>query len=257
MAWMSARVGAALIVLFGLGFAGWSLAVRAPYSPWYVARWEELGEGLERMEFVSATDVNVLLYRIEPEQYDFAVSQKSVPARVKSWAGELPGNHLVINGFYFLEDYSPAGLLISQGESIHAQSFDLDKSGVIELAPQFGIIDTQFESLETDGLEEAGQSYPFLLKHGEESIKEDSRLRARRTFMGQDTAGDVYVGVVWKDDVSLFELMRVLQEVEIDWDDVINLDGGPSTGVSVNSDGFYETLDSAAPVPNVIIIQPK
>ena len=80
---------------------------------------------------------------------------------------------------------------------------------------------------------------------------------ARRTFIGTDEAGQVYVGVVWKDDVSLFELMQILQELDVNWYDVINLDGGPSTGIAVETGSFVEILDSAGPVPNVIVIQPK
>jgi len=257
MRFLSLRFFALLVVVAGLGFAGWSLAVRSIYSPWYVARWEEVGAGLERMEFVSEDEVNVLVYAFDPAVFTFRIEQTNEPERVKAWGSHLSGEHIVMNGFYFLEDYAPAGLLITDGQAIHAQEFDLDKSGVLRLDPDFDIIDTDLETFSSAGVLEAGQSYPFLLKQGRGSVKEDSGLVARRTFIGTDEAGQAYAGVVWRDDVSLFELMNVLQEMDIDWYDVLNLDGGPSSGLAVETNGFVEILDSAAPVPNVIVIQPK
>lgn len=255
---LSARFFAFVIVILGLGFAAWSLAVRSVYSPWYQARWEDVGAGLQRLEFVSDSDVNVLLYALDSQSFDFRIEQNlNDPQRVKTWANNFEGEHIVINGFYFKEDYGPAGLLITDGEAVHEAEFDFDKSGIIQLAPSFDIIDTDIERYAVEGVLEAGQSYPFFLKQGGTSIKEDSGLVARRTFLGTDEAGKVYVGTVWRDDVSLFELMNILQEIDIDWYDVINLDGGPSSGIAVETGGFVEVLDSAVPVPNVIVIQPK
>jgi len=253
----SARFLAFIVVVAGLGFAGWSLAVRSPYSPWYVARWEEVGENLRRMEFISEDEVNVLLYAFDPANFSLRIENSEEPERVKTWASQIPGEHIIVNGFYFLEDHAPAGLLITDGKEVSEVEFDYDKSGIIRLEPNFDIVDTGFEVFSTREVVEAGQSYPFLLKEGVGSIKEDSGLVARRTFMGTDRTGQVYVGVVWRDDVSLYELMNVLQEVDIDWYDVMNLDGGPSTGLMVETEGFVEALDSAALVPNVIVIQPK
>ncbi len=245
-------------VVFGLGFAAWSLAIRSPHSPWYIARWEGVGDGLERMEFVSTNGVNVLLYRFRTEDFSLRIGNSIEPARVKAWASKLANEVLVINGFYFLEDFTPAGLLISDGQELHGSEFDLDKSGVVRLEPDFDILDTDQESFSRAGVLEAAQSYPFYIKQGRDAIKEDSGLLARRSFIGTDDVGQVYVGVVWKDDVSLFELMTVLEEMDgISWYDVINLDGGPSTGIVVETEGFSEVLDSAAPVPNVIVIEPK
>jgi hypothetical protein len=252
---LSPRFWAFVIFLSGLGFAGVSLATRLPYSPWYIARWESLGEDMERMEFVSADQVNVIMYRFSPEAYRLRVATDDLPHRVKTWASELEGEALVMNGFYFLEDNTPAGLLLSGGEPLHAQEFDADKSGVVRLDPDFAIVDTAETAFQALDVLEAGQSYPFLLKHGELSIKEDSGLVARRTFLGTDETGLIYAGVVWKDHVSLFDLAAVLQEMDISWDHVMNLDGGPSTGIAVELTSFGEAFDSALPVPNVIVVE--
>ena len=248
---------ALLVVFAGLSFAVWSLATRSSFSPWYVARWERVSDHLERMEFVAGQGVKVLLYRLNPAEFNFSLEHSQSPTSVKAWASQVPGEHLVINGFYFLENYTPAGLLINDSQAQHAQVFDLDKSGVITLAPAFSIIDTAVEAFAPGGVSEAGQSYPFLLKQGSGSIQADSGLLARRTFMGTDTYGQVYVGLVWHDEVSLFELMNILLEIDTDWETVLNLDGGPSSGLAIETAGFTEVLDSLASVPSVIVIQPK
>lgn len=252
-----ARGLAAGVVMAGLIFAAWSLAVNSPSSPWYQARWKDIRPGFERMEFVSVDGTNILLYAFNPADVTMRIENSLTPARVKAWSNGLTAERLVVNGFYFLEDNSPAGLLISDGQPSHKQEFDLDKSGLVKLAPDFAIIDTSELAFDVSGVLEAGQSYPFLLKHGNKAIAADSGLAARRTFIATDTSGQMYVGLVWRDQVSLFELMHELAEIDIPWDNVINLDGGPSTGISVVTDGFSETLDSAAPVPNVIVIEPK
>lgn len=248
------------IVVTGLVFALWSLAVRSPHSPRYVARWERVSGSLERMEFVSDSEVNVLMFRFRPDDFTLALETDGDARRVKAWARAFPTAVLVINGFYFLEDESPAGLLIDQGTRRGKTEFDWDKSGMVTLAPNFSILDTSQVKFTASGVLEAGQSYPFLLRAGEGAVETDSGLSARRTFIGTDTDGMIYLGVIWKDDVTLFELVQTLQETgheaDIIWQDVINLDGGPSTGIAVEAEGFSEILDSAAAVPNVITLTP-
>jgi len=254
---VSVRFFALFVVVCGFGFAVWSLATHTPDSPWYRARWETVGRGLERLEFVSEDRDHIVLYRFLPEHVSAGFKMTETPSRVKAWGQILPEASLVINGSYFLEDNRPAGRLVIAGEEVGDVAFDLDKSGVLELAPEFRIIDTAIEDFSFEESLEAAQSYPFLLKNGQSAIKEDSGLLARRSFVGMDTAGMAYFGVVWKDEVSLFGLMQALDEMDVTWTNVLNLDGGPSTGLMVEGEGFAEVFDSAAPVPNVIYVELK
>lgn len=254
---VSIRFFALFVVVTGFGFAFWSLATHTPDSPWYRARWETIGKGFERMEFVSEERDHIVLYRFPPEQVTAGFMQSATPNRVTGWSQLLPEAALVMNGTYFLEDGGPAGRLILQGQETGTAAFDLDKSGVLELAPDFKIVDTATESYSFGDALEAAQSYPFLIKSGDLAIKEDSGLLARRSFIGMDAEGLAYVGVVWKDEVSLFQLMQALHEMDVAWTNVLNLDGGPSTGLVAEGEGFSEVFDSAAPVPNVIYVELK
>lgn len=245
------------VFIFGLSVAVWQLAIRLSISPWYVPKFEQVSAQLQRLKFVSETGVKVIVYRFDPDNYTFRIEHSPEPERISSWSNRLLAEHILINGFYFLENYLPAGMLITNGQLVHETAFDFDKSGLISLAPDFRLVDTQFENFSTTDILEAGQSYPFMLKQGVPAIKTDSGLVARRSFIGTDNNGLTYLGVVAKDDISLFELMHVLTDIQVDWQDVINLDGGPSTGIAVKTKGFVEVLDSLVPVPNIIVIEPK
>jgi hypothetical protein len=251
------RLGAWLLVISGLVFAVGVFLTHSPQSPWYVARWEQVGSGFERLEYISEDDTDILLYAFQPSDMTLRIENSLEPQRVKAWSQSLTGEHLLVNGFYFLDSNAPAGLLISDGQAVHEQTFDFDKSGIVQLAPSFKIIDTDKASFNAQEVLEAGQSYPLLLKQGRGAVKTDSGLRARRTFIGTDESGKVYVGLVWRDDISLYALMQDLLEMDIDWYNVMNLDGGPSSGLNIETDSFTESFDSAAAVPNVIVIQPK
>ncbi len=245
-----------LVVLIGLSFAGWSLAVRWPDSPWYVPRWETISQGMDRMEFVSEDRTNILLYRFDPEHFVFDLEYDEQAESVTDWSDKVSDEVVVFNGFYFLEDNTPAGQMIVNAESIGGEPFDYGKSGAIVFKPTFGIsqaIDPHWQELKT--VEDGAQSFPFLIKNGQPAIKEDSGLLARRTFMGTDINSNIYVGIVWKDNVSLHDLSQDLEEIEVDWGHVLNLDGGPSTGIVVHTDGFVDSLDSGSPVPTVVVVR--
>jgi hypothetical protein len=43
----------------------------------------------------------------------------------------------------------------------------------------------------------------------------------------------------------------------VKWNNVLNLDGGTSTGFSIQADGYDETMNSIVQVPNVIVAERK
>jgi uncharacterized protein YigE (DUF2233 family) len=185
------------------------------------------------------------------------VSDAEHPKRVSEWADDIDDELLVANGVFFKEDWSPAGLLVSNGDIVSPQLFDRKRSGLLIFAPEFRIIDTATQDMPApNDLVEAAQSYPFLVKDGIPVVPEDSGLTARRTFVGTDTDGNIYFGIVDRNAMSLFELSLALAAMDIEWDDVLNLDGGPSSGI-ITAGLKDRDFDSQVPVPNVIILSPK
>jgi hypothetical protein len=230
----------------------------APAPPPEV-EWTEVQAGVHRMEYPFGDDRFdvMVMYRLAPTCCTYSLDTSTEPRDLDAWAEAHPDALLLANAAYFHEDLSPSGMLISKGARVGERSFDLDKSGLIVLDPQVQILDTAVEKFTEASLNEAFQSYPFLIKNGEIAITGDSGLSARRTFFGTDTAGNTYVGILHLTDLSLFRLAHVLSEMDISWKHAINLDGGPSTGLIMQRDGRSEHMDSLTPVGSVIVVEAK
>jgi len=199
----------------------------------------------------------LVLYRFVDETHHLRlVHDEATPKAVSQWHVANPSAEIVINGFYFHEDWFPSGRMIADGAYNGDREFDADRSAYVILSPTFEILDTAVEPI-PENVQDAAQSYPFLIKNGEAAISEDSGLVARRTFLGDDTAGFGYIGVVPFDEISLFELSHVLDAMDINWDDAVNLDGGPSTGLSATTETVTESYDSFTVVPNTVVVEPK
>lgn len=210
-------------------------------------RWEAVGPLVERWE-----DDTVILYRMPLSTVSLRFAHStSVPRSVREWADDIAGELAVINGVYFNEDYAPTGLLVSKGRTVSSRRFDPKRSGLLVLAPHFAIRDR----LDIKGVVEAAQSYPYLIKNKKNAVLTDSGLVARRSFIGSDEQDRLYLGVAVARPISLFELGQHLAGLDVQWRSVLNLDGGPSSGLSVRMDTHHFNLPSA-PVPNVIVITP-
>lgn len=224
-----------------------------------VPTWETVEKGVERREVpigVSPTNGTLLLYRVSRDGWIWSVEHSTTARSVREWADALPDAALVANAGYFHEDFMPSGALWSHGEQIGTRTFDADKSAYVVLSPIPRIVDLERDPHALDGARDVVQTYPYLVKDGKPAMSEDSGKRAERTFVGMDSADRVYVGVVIGTTVSLYELMTLLREQPVDWRDVVNLDGGPSTGFVVRTEKENRSRNSLTPVPSVIVGRP-
>lgn len=195
----------------------------------------------------------ILLFQIDPTKVEFDFVEKLPGQDISSWSQEFTDALFVINGFYFQEDLKPSGLVLDDGKRLGHKTFEEHLSGFIQLKPKFEIFDTEDIPLKTIQATDGGQTFPFLIKNGDVAVEKDSGLLARRSFLGQDTQGIVYVGIVPQDPVSLFTLSQRLATMDIDWKHVINLDGGPSSGLVVQTESEQKTFPNYISVPNVIM----
>lgn len=221
--------------------------------------WHRVADGAERSVIVdAASGIAVVLYRFDASQFQVQLlSAPDAPKPVSEWAGGVAGDHVVINGTYFNDDHAPSGFVALAGVRVGTRSFDLDKSGLMIFGSEFRIIDTKAQKTElaAEKLGEAAQSYPFYFVDGKPAISKDSGQVSRRSFIGQDVQGRTYVGAVPEDFVSLYALMRMLENAGVEWRNVLNLDGGPSTGLVATFDGTGDAHDSFDAVPNVIVVR--
>lgn len=218
--------------------------------------WTVLQDGMSVRTYTTAiASGDIRVYRFEKGKFDW-VFRAGDPKTVSQWSESIEGEVAVANGVYFHEDFLPSGLLIADGARVGGRAFDLDKTAVISLGTSPRIIDTSAnESFDEGSAKNAGQSYPLLVRDGAPAVREDSGLTARRTAFGVDEGGNAYLLLAVDEEPTLFQFAQAIHGMDIAWDRVINLDGGPSSGIqsSLDPEG---SVDSFTPVPNVIVAIP-
>ncbi len=145
------------------------------------------------------------------------------------------------NGGMYHPDRMPVGLWIHGGETlsplnVHSGegNFFLRPNGVFALcSDRFVIQETHHFATELSRksspcherrVREATQSGPLLLRNGQRhpKLKAQSQSRKRRNGVGIDAEGNALL-VLSEDDVTLFELLRVFEELRCS--DALYLDG--------------------------------
>lgn len=188
------------------------------------------------------------------------VSDPLSPKSVRAWREEL-GAEIVFNGAYFQEDGTPSGYW-KTGKGASAVSWpDLEEqsdpyaytfmvsAGVSDLSLSY----LPFAPREEPPIGPTFLSFPTLVANGVAIVESDSGQRARRTALAEDADGNDYLVLTEEGTVSLYELAQWLSEQPERFVTAGNLDGGPSTGVSIRSGGTREDVLSAA-VPNVVAV---
>ncbi len=251
---------APIIVLLGAGcLPSTAMIARAPAADRSkIPAWTTAAPDISR--FDCSADVcgaRLILYRFAKDKFNWRFENRTAPSTVEAWAASLPKAVFVANGVYFDEKFQPTGLLKTAGTFVNDRKYDLDKSGLLELSPAPAVIDTAIQKIDLATLTEAAQSFPLLIKNEAPVKSFKDEHTARRTVVGTDTSGDVYVGAVPEDSISFPALVSLLEKTGVKWNNVLNLDGGTSTGFSVHAGSYEETMNSIVQVPNVIVAERK
>lgn len=218
-------------------------------------------EGLSRRAIeIGDRSVVMLVMRLPagPWEYAFA-ADPSNPKTVRQWREEL-GAEIAFNGSYFTEDGTPSGYWktgkgtsavpwpsLEEQRDSHGYTFALSvaNDGLhLRYLPSDPI---------SEPVDETFLSFPTLLADGVAMVEEDSGLRARRTAVAEDADGADYLVVTEEGSLTLYELARWLDEQPEGFVVAGNLDGGPSTGVSITNNGRNIEVPSVE-VPNAIVI---
>ena len=100
-------------------------------------------------------------------------------------------------------------------------------------------------------------SFPVLVKPGGVMgfpADADDGNSARRTIVAQDLTGRILFIAAPRGQLSLHEMASFLAASDLEIDVALNLDGGPSTGLWLQSDENPVGIDSRAAVPSVIAV---
>jgi Exopolysaccharide biosynthesis protein related to N-acetylglucosamine-1-phosphodiester alpha-N-acetylglucosaminidase len=220
--------------------------------------WENVAPDISRYECgADVCGARLIIYRFAKDKFAWRFENRAAPSTVEAWANSLPQAVFITNGVFFNEKWQPTGLLKTSGALANDLKYDLGKSGLLELSPAVAVIDTAAEKINLEKITEAAQSFPLLIKNGIPITSFKDQKAARRTFIGTDKNGDIYIGAVPEDAITFVDLAKLLAKTDVAWNNVLNLDGGTSTGFSVHAGDYEETMNSIVQVPNVIVAERK
>jgi uncharacterized protein YigE (DUF2233 family) len=177
-----------------------------------------------------------------------AVSRQVVPEAV-----------VAITGGYFQPDFQPSGLLRIDGRALRPLSDDGVLSGIVAIT-QEGALRLLARGDGVERLPTAFQAGPYLIDPGGAVGVRPSPASARRTLIAVDDHGRVLLlasagalplhrlATLLHDHPVLFGLERVER--------ALNLDGGPSTGLSLAFAEPEWSVVERGPVRNVVVVSP-
>lgn len=200
----------------------------------------------------------VSIVRIDPAQARFRIGYNpTAPQSIEAWA-EQTGAIAVINGGFFELDNTPTALLVQNGVSIGASY--VGRGGMFSVGPneQVGLrslADAPYNPAEP--LAHALQGWPLLVRPDSEAAYtyEDGE-RARRSAIAIDRSGNVLLIASAAPDFTLAELSTWLAGADLNIATAVNLDGGSSTGLLLNSTTAGEQISPFVTLPIVLLALP-
>ena len=234
------------------------------------AVWKEIRPGMSYALMhlkigVSADYKDLVTVIIDPKRYAFSVAQNpdSESAKTIREIHEGTGSLLTFNGGFFTEEFKPTGLLISEGNKLRKPSPADLLNGILAITDEGEAkLFSNKSSLNEKKYTFAIQNGPVLLDENSKiQISKDTGKTASRTAIGLDSQGNVVLIVLKQsllntdNQVTLYEFAHLLKEspefARLDLRSVLNLDGGPSTGMMV-MDQYFPEMEK---VQNVVIVK--
>ncbi len=209
-------------------------------------------------EPVSQPSSQVTVIKLEPSEFTAELSYAPGGQYLSAW--KTDAEELIFNGGYFDPDFRPSGLLVINKTSLGSRIFDQDKSGlvVIDKDGAVSIRDLATSPLKPkEEFEYALQSYPFLIKEGKPALTTDSQKIARRTALGIDEEGNIYIFTATANSPTLYKFMKQIDQLQLPLISVLNLDGGPSTGIISNRPEDNLFIDSYTKISNILRFRKK
>jgi exopolysaccharide biosynthesis protein len=226
--------------------------------------WIKLESGVElRYEHwkgESGNEDTLTIVRFDPRRVQLRVLYRPAsPLFISDWMKQEKQALAVINGGYFNDQGQATGLVISDGQ-VYGTSYSgfggmlyVDARGQIHLRSL-----SQFPYNPGEQLREATQSSPMLVLPGGKRTQFNADASSnRRTAVALDKQGRLLFIISPGAAFSLDEFDDLLLASDLGVSVALNLDGGSSTGLYLNAGGQQVAIDSLAPVPIALVIQPR
>lgn len=209
---------------------------------------------------VSNADARATLWVItfNPKTHAFAVMDNPDGAFDLGSASQKRGVLAAVNGGYFHPDRTPLGLVIRQGEQVHAFERAKLLSGIVSVTPGAVNIQRTAAFKLSPAVREALQAGPFLVEDGKAIIGLNDTKAAARTVVFQDAKGRA--GFLIAKSTSLADTAAILATPALFPDGKIlralNLDGGSSTALWVRGAPPFYAREWKG-VRNYLAIEPR
>jgi hypothetical protein len=214
-----------------------------PASPGKL-EWRMIREGLEAGELAVMVDRSevdrIILARIAPAKFRFEVrNEPSGNLNLDAWMTGL-GAAVIINGSYFAPNGEPATPVLSLGRPLGPAAYDAKAGAFVASAVFAGVQDLAKQSWQDafNGAHDAMVSYPLLVSSDGVSRVASSQWLASRSFIGQDSDGNIVLGTTLDGFFSLDRLASFLRQSPLRLKLALNLDGGPIACQGISLDGF-------------------
>jgi uncharacterized protein YigE (DUF2233 family) len=199
------------------------------------------------------------MVRFDPSQARFRVHYTPEEPAVFALVCKQPEVLAAINGGFFDEANRATALVISgggvSGSSYVGQGgmFAVDTSGAVSLR---SLAEQPYSPGEP--LVEALQSWPMLISPGGRLAyaNPNEGERARRSVVAIDQAGRVLFLAFPTSSFTLHELAAWLHQSDLGLDAALNLDGGSSTALCLDSAEARKQINPYTPLPLVLVALP-
>lgn len=224
--------------------------------------WEQLAPGLERRYYRPGGNYGLTSFvalRVDPNYFYFRTHYSPAnPFNITQWRTQLQSASGFINANFFDTQGYALGLLVSDAVAYGASYSGF--GGMFQVAPDgfTRVRSLIYEPYQGEALQQAAQAFPMLIVDGQPNYERTDGDRAsRRTIIGQDSAGRIILMVTnGLFGMQLADLSTYLYSTDLDLRAALNLDGGGSTMLSLDT-GASMTVPSFDAVPAVIAFYPR
>ncbi len=224
------------------------------------ADWTVVDKGIEVRALsypYGDTQYDIQVVKLDPKQVQLSLEYDPEGKTISSWGKGVDG--LVMNAGFFKEENKPVGLLYIN--SIRKDNHRIRPAGtglLVLNVSGISILDLSKTAVPPDDvLENAVQAYPMLISQGQLVAKTSLEMQARRTAIGSDKVGNVYLFTAQYPHLGLYDFAKLIHDSPLSLTEVLNLDGGGSTGIAINTAKYKEVIDSQTLIPTVLKARKK
>lgn len=209
----------------------------------------------------SGTDDTVSIARFDPTAIALSVGYAPQSPRFASQWIQQSQALAVINGGYFDANDNATALVISNGQASGSSYSGFGGMLSVDAQRHIGLRSLRAQPyISGEGLTQATQSSPMLVLSGKRTQFTADASQSRRSVVAMDKQGRLLLIASPGETFSLDQLATLLASSDLGIETALNLDGGGSTGLYVNSAGSssqHIAIDSLVMLPLVVIIKEK